>query len=388
MKNRIIWDERQGLQEALERIGEGEKLNKVQPIGISFVVICKNEERCIARCVESLITEKQDEDEIIIYDTGSTDRTLELLDNYKNNVVVHKGEWKNDFSLARNAALRCAIKKWVFFVDADEVLQWGSTKTLKEFLYQMENVDYGLWAVCPIIEGFDHSKICGVPRIFKNDGSMRYFGYVHEEPRGRRCMEHVTRISISGINLWHDGYLEKVVKEKNKVSRNVELDLQMLQQEPQNVRWWFFYARDGREVLGVNAREKALLKVLALTQQGNDRDFRIKALSTLVELYIENGNLKKAIRYHKRMKAEAENLSDTKYFDVVLCIAKFKKELVELLYANKEYRENHFLEEEFGSMHSEGFHLDYANACIFYYLGEYQKANTILLRLREKGYRC
>lgn len=82
---------------------------------ISAVVLAKNEEKVIGRCLESLSFC----DEIIVIDTGSTDNTVTIAKKYKAE-VYHIEE--TDFSKIRNYGLEKATGKWILYVDSDEIV--------------------------------------------------------------------------------------------------------------------------------------------------------------------------------------------------------------------------------------------------------------------------
>ena len=86
-------------------------------ITISLCMIVKNEERILARCLDSL---KGIAEEIIIVDTGSTDRTKEIAARYTDH--IYDFTWVDDFSAARNFAFSKATKEYIYSADADEVL--------------------------------------------------------------------------------------------------------------------------------------------------------------------------------------------------------------------------------------------------------------------------
>lgn len=86
-------------------------------ITISACIIVKNEERVLERCLHSL----QDlVDEIIIVDTGSTDRTKEIAKKYTNHVYDY--EWNDNFADARNVSFSYATMEYIYVADADEVI--------------------------------------------------------------------------------------------------------------------------------------------------------------------------------------------------------------------------------------------------------------------------
>lgn len=86
-------------------------------ITISLCMIVKNEEKILARCLDSIAFLM---DEIIIVDTGSTDSTKEIAKCYTDQVYDFK--WVDDFSAARNESFRYATKDYIYVADADEVL--------------------------------------------------------------------------------------------------------------------------------------------------------------------------------------------------------------------------------------------------------------------------
>lgn len=84
---------------------------------ISLCMIVKNEEAVLARCLDSIADLM---DEIIIVDTGSTDRTREIAARYTSKIYDYK--WTNDFSAARNFSFSKANMDYIYTADADEVL--------------------------------------------------------------------------------------------------------------------------------------------------------------------------------------------------------------------------------------------------------------------------
>jgi glycosyltransferase involved in cell wall biosynthesis len=93
---------------------------------LTLCMIVKNEEEVIERCLNSI---EKVCDEIIIADTGSTDRTLEIVSRYSKVKVVHF-DWINDFSAARNYSFSHATKDLILWLDADDVIKPKDLKIL------------------------------------------------------------------------------------------------------------------------------------------------------------------------------------------------------------------------------------------------------------------
>lgn len=95
-------------------------------MNITAVVLTKNEEANIKRCVSAL----RWCDELIVIDDYSDDRTVDIAK--KLGAKIYRRELKDDFSLQRNFGLEKAHSKWVLFVDADEVVTKELTDEIKQ----------------------------------------------------------------------------------------------------------------------------------------------------------------------------------------------------------------------------------------------------------------
>jgi glycosyltransferase involved in cell wall biosynthesis len=81
-------------------------------------LIAKNEERFLPQCLRSV---RALASQIVVVDTGSTDRTVDIAREF--GAEVHSFSWCDDFSAARNAALEHATGDWILILDADEELK-------------------------------------------------------------------------------------------------------------------------------------------------------------------------------------------------------------------------------------------------------------------------
>ena len=96
---------------------------------LSVCMIVKNEERFLGQCLASV---KDIADELIVIDTGSTDRTVEIAREH--GAQVGHFEWCNDFAAARNASIAPATGDWILFLDADEELSPAEKQNLPALL--------------------------------------------------------------------------------------------------------------------------------------------------------------------------------------------------------------------------------------------------------------
>ncbi|MFC5542707.1 MAG: glycosyltransferase [Bacilli bacterium] len=101
-------------------------------VTISLCMIVKDEENVLERCLNSV---KDLVDEIVIADTGSSDRTKEIARKYTDKVFDF--EWEDDFSAARNFAFQQATKDYIFWMDADDVLLDEDREKFKKLKEQL-----------------------------------------------------------------------------------------------------------------------------------------------------------------------------------------------------------------------------------------------------------
>jgi len=95
-------------------------------------MIVRDEEENLRRCLDSV---QSFADEIVIVDTGSIDKTVEIAREYTDKIFFHK--WNNDFSEARNVSISHATGDWLFLIDADEEVDQEAQEQIHEFLEQI-----------------------------------------------------------------------------------------------------------------------------------------------------------------------------------------------------------------------------------------------------------
>lgn len=182
---------------------------------VNLVMIVKNEERCLERCLKSA---KPFVDNIIIADSGSTDRTVEIAREF--DAKVYDYLWCDDFSEARNFALGNSEREWNadinLVLDADEYLIQDDNcnpEALRKFIDDMYDKSSLRWLGLlrredsyPNGDEIDRS-ISDIVRVLP--AGMRYQGSIHEQVIAKVVHKQ------SPLYALHDGYMIKGKGERN-----------------------------------------------------------------------------------------------------------------------------------------------------------------------------
>ncbi len=185
---------------------------------ISVCLIAKNEEKFIGQCLRSV---KPIASQIVVVDTGSTDRTVEIAKEL--GAEIHPFPWCDDFSAARNAALERAAGDWILVLDADEELKPDQAGLLLREIRDSSVFGYRM----PIVDtGREESGCSYVPRLFRNAPGIFFLGRVHEQAFSSiqvRCQQWGLKHALGKTILLHHGYTDAMVRSRNKIERNLRL---------------------------------------------------------------------------------------------------------------------------------------------------------------------
>lgn len=147
-------------------------------ITVSVCMIVKDEEKVLGRCLASL---KELADEIIVVDTGSTDRTKQIAAEYTDKIYDFK--WNYDFAAARNYSFSKATKDYIYAADADEVIDDDNRQRFlllkQKLLPEIEIVQmkYANQLSFNTTYNFDEEYR---PKLYKRLRSFRWIEPVHE----------------------------------------------------------------------------------------------------------------------------------------------------------------------------------------------------------------
>ena len=191
---------------------------------ISACMIVKDEEHFLPQCLNSI---KDIVDEIIVVDTGSTDRTVRIAKQYTDKVYVHP--WQNSFSKARNQALAYAAGDWILQIDADEELVREDMSLLKKAVKD-DALDAVMIQIVSILRNGKSHAIHSVERLFRNTEAIYYRGRIHESLVG------IEKARVYPIRLTHHGYDLNRTESTKKFERTVSLLQMDLQENPEDAK--------------------------------------------------------------------------------------------------------------------------------------------------------
>ncbi|MCX5834257.1 MAG: glycosyltransferase, partial [Deltaproteobacteria bacterium] len=315
------------------------KVGPLQPPGekkeqktISLCMIVKNEEKNLIRCLSNL---KQAVDEIIVVDTGSTDRTRDIATAF--GAKVFEIPWREDFSEARNFSLAKATCDWILVMDADEVISpcdfvklrnltspvkdqktrpGGFILTTRNYTTVMNTEGWipndGSYANEEAGPGWYPSRKV---RLFRNDHRIRFEGAVHELVEDSMACHHF-KIFATDLPVHHYGTL-KAVDSGDKGKAYYELGKKKIDESGGKARALYEHAIQA-------ARLRRYDEAVDLWHQfltsGSKEDLHL-AYMNLGHVYLETGRYaeaaeacKKALEIDPELKEAHLNLAMSKFY--------------------------------------------------------------------------
>ncbi|RDI76011.1 Glycosyl transferase family 2 [Gaiella occulta] len=186
---------------------------------ISLCMIVKDEEELLPACLDSV---REHVDELIVVDTGSTDRTREIAS--ERGATVIDFAWTGSFSDARNVSLEHATGDWILYLDADEQLVGDDGARLRALAGQTWREGFYLNE-----RNFTGSEELGSStshlafRLFRNRRRYRFEGIVHEQKIHLFPLHLPERFAVCDVRINHYGYLKQRMIDRGKSRRNREL---------------------------------------------------------------------------------------------------------------------------------------------------------------------
>lgn len=257
------------------------ELNNGRP-SLSACMIVKNEEKFLAQCLTSI---KDAVDEIIIVDTGSTDKTIEIAKSFHAKIYHHP--WKNSFSDARNHSLSYAKCDWILQIDADETLDQEDIPLLHKLICR-DSYNAIFVAIYSELPGGLSKHY--YTRIFRR-GKAYFEGIVHNQ----LIFEGAS--FQSEIRFYHYGYNLTEQEMKNKYKRTGDLLRRQLVGDPDNLFIMTNLIRNYRNEFNFNKVIELGEKGLKLSESqtdSNSKNQRQRIYIDLVYAFINTNQLDKA----------------------------------------------------------------------------------------------
>lgn len=208
------------------------------PYPVSVCIITKNEEKHIEKCLSSIRshTAESADFEIIVVDTGSTDRTKEIAAKYADKVLDFT--WVNDFSAARNYSVAQASHDYILVLDCDEIITRLDMDQLNA-LMETHPEAVGRIAI-------DNHYLSNQTDTVYQNRLERFFNrtFFHfESPIHEQIVHRQTGLRYESydvpILVDHVGYLGSIEALRPKVERNNTLLFQELEKDPGNPYLYF-----------------------------------------------------------------------------------------------------------------------------------------------------
>jgi glycosyltransferase involved in cell wall biosynthesis len=257
---------------------------------LSLCLIVRNEETRLADCLESA---REAVDEMIVVDTGSTDRTIEMARSLGARVLSFP--WCDDFSAARNFALDQASGDWILHLDADEELDEEDIPQIRQ-LIDRSDLDSIVVAIHNVEQrpgGRRKVFIHPYPRIFRRHPDIRYQGLVHE------FLTHLKATFYTSIRIYHYGYDCPPAEQQERRQRLEKLCLRQLERDPNHPVAHFSLAGVYLGNQRIDEARQHLEKAIDLIDPKNSQyqHFYLMALHYLGGIYATKGDGDRAMEY-------------------------------------------------------------------------------------------
>ena len=195
-------------------------MNPIPTPTLSLCMIVRDEEQRLSACLDSV---KDCVDNVVIVDTGSIDRTVEIAQAFNAQLPTHVYHftWCDDFSAARNAALSYVTGDWVLVLDADERLVEGIASDVRSAIAMPDRL------VVNLIRqeiGADQSPYSLVSRLFRRHPNLEF-----KRPYHAMIDDSVEQIlqqepdwmivTIDSVSILHDGYQADLIVSRDKVTK-------------------------------------------------------------------------------------------------------------------------------------------------------------------------
>ena len=262
---------------------------------LSLCTIAKNEEASLPQCLDSV---KNFVNEMVVLDTGSTDKTIEIAREL--GAKVYQFQWCNDFAVARNEALKYVGGEWVLVLDADEVLTPEIIPLIEKAIEDQNNL-----AVNLVREevGAAQSPYSLVSRLFRHHREVQfsrpYHATIDDSVQALLQQEpHWQVVSLPPVAILHYGYQPEAIAALDKYNRAQKAMEGFLATHPQDP---YTCSKLGALYLQVG-REKEGIKLLKRGLKSNRADAPVlfELHYHLANAYTRQEKLEQAVKHYQK----------------------------------------------------------------------------------------
>lgn len=341
---------------------------------LSICMIVKNEEGNLPKTLPVFAAIA---DEMIVVDTGSTDRTVEIAE--KLGAKVFHFKWINDFGAARNESIKHATGDWILWLDADEFMKPQDLLALKEAL-QTLNVDLAYMPIAECLYGTTEEKSRYYrDKLFRNHRGIHFDRPINEQVTFPANAKHrTTRLANLPIYHWGRNLSDEKMAEKNK--ERARMFENILNEKGDDPHYHFLLASRYLDLGNKEGALKELAAVLDCANDTSDRFIKEGAYLRRGWMAFEENNFESALTEARSAMALNPNNADSYCLAGAACLALTRtSEAVDILEKSMElsYVEHPIL----------GMQLKYWNFLRYSYLAnayiaqkEYERAMVPLAR--------
>jgi glycosyltransferase involved in cell wall biosynthesis len=349
-------------------------------VSISVCMMVRDEEENLQRSLPSL---KGLADELIVVDTGSKDKSIEIAKSFGAKIYEHP--WEDDFSKHRNQSISYATCDWIFIFDADEELivpNESSIRELKEILFRLEAPCRSAAIVLHDIQQDRQAMQFNSVRLFKR-GHVEYSAIVHNAPKVLDGSSDAPILDYVALN--HYGYDLTPEKALAKRKRTESLLLKRIENDPNDVVAYFYLVQAHTAYSEYDTAVKYVLKYEEIVEK-TGIEFNGSIFTTAATVYRKLGDKKNVqkwlLRGLKKFPRDLDLLMNLTEFGV------WQKKLNLVVQGAKGFVEVY--QDHINNPLASGNRFTYANApeavcyCLFHLsLGLLQESSTYLDMLKK-----
>lgn len=286
---------------------------------LSLAMMVKDEEDFLA---DALRSARGWCDELVVVDTGSTDRTVEIARDLGARVSFFP--WCDSFSRARNETLQRATGRYVAILDADERFVGRHPEAIRPHLRPGPQHPYEALSVQVTNTRLDGSPISSFfsVRFFPNDGHLGYSGRVHN--RFGALKPGAPKVSVTkyvGLDVVHLGYDPDLYALRKKAARSLPLIEATVREEPDNLHYRYYLGREYLLLARVEEAIGVLEPTAAALLKAPGRGPLAETVTTLMQAYeAAGGQPEKALTLGQAALAHAPTHPDV-WFGVARALA-------------------------------------------------------------------